>query len=143
LKDLSQENGCDDRRDRPHLYWSITITRKEMPMNPNRIPKHCYNGSNTKNCKVQQTADKLHEDETLKMLEKKIDAGAAHIGLVIADIFTFLTKSAAMLPDMELHTELIDLTADDNGISVYIRRSDSTDNENYDDEEEELLYDGD
>lgn len=112
-------------------------------MNPKRIPKRCYNGSGTRNRKVHQTADRFRTDDTLKMLERKIDAGAAHIGLVITDIFTFLTKSAAMLPDMELHTELIDLTVDDNGISVYIRRSDSTDNENYDDEEEELLYDGD
>lgn len=112
-------------------------------MNPKRISKRCYNDSGTRNRKVHQTADRFRTDDTLKMLERKIDAGAAHIGLVIADIFTFLTKSAAILPNMELRTELIDLTVDDNRISVYIRRSDSTDNENYDDEEDELLYDGD
>lgn len=110
----------------------------------NRIPKRCYNGSSTKNSKVQQPPDKPEIDDTLNVLEKKIDAGAAHIGLVIADIFTFLTKSAAMLPDMELHTELLDLTVDDSGISVYIKHQDniSEDNDDYDDEEE-LLYDGD
>lgn len=114
-------------------------------MNPKRIPKRCYNGSSTKNRREQQTADNLHADDVLKALEKKIDAGAAHIGLVIADIFTFLTKSAAMLPDMELHTELLNLTVDDSGISVYIKHQDNIceDNDDYDDEEEELLYDGD
>ena len=114
-------------------------------MNPKRIPKHCYNGSSTKNCKVQQTPDKTETNNTLKILEKKIDAGAAHIGLVIADIFTFLTKSAAILPDIELHTELLDLTVDDSGISVYIKHPDNrrkSDND-YDDEEVEILYDGD
>ncbi len=114
-------------------------------MNPRRIPKRYYNGSSVKNRKEQQTADKFRADDTLKMLERKIDAGASHIGLMIADIFTFLTKSAAMLPDMELHTELLDLTVDDSGISVYIKHTDSrskSDND-YDDEEEELLYDGD
>lgn len=111
----------------------------------NRIPKRCYNGSSTKNCKVQQPTDKSETNDTLKTLERKIDAGAAHIGLVIADIFTFLTKSAAMLPDMELHTELLDLTVDDSGISVYIKQPDkrSKSDNDYDDEEEELLYDGD
>lgn len=111
----------------------------------NRIPKRCYNGSSTKNSKVHQTVDKLRTDDTLKMLERKIDAGAAHIGLVIADIFTFLTKSAAMLPDMELHTELLNMTVDDSGISVFIKHPNNRckiDND-YDDEEEELLYDGD
>lgn len=114
-------------------------------MNSKRIPKRCYNGSGTRNRKVHQTADRFRTDDTLKMLERKIDAGAAHIGLVIADIFTFLTKSAAMLPDMELHTELLNMTVDDSGISVYIKHlcnSNETD-DNYDDEEEELLYDGD
>lgn len=114
-------------------------------MNPKRIPKRCYNGSSTKNRKVQQTTDKFRTDDTLKELERKIDAGAAHIGLVIADIFTFLTQSATMLPDMELHTELLDLTVDDNGISVYIKHpcNSSDGDDNYDDEEEEFLYDGD
>lgn len=113
-------------------------------MNPKRISKRCYNGSSTKNCKEQQTADKLHTDGTLKKLEMKINAGAAHIGLVIADIFTFLTKSAAMLPNMELHTELLNMTVDDGEISVVIKHSDNRSkiDNNYD-EEEELLYDGD
>ena len=111
----------------------------------NRIPKRFYNGSSTKKCNVQQPPDKPEIDDTLKVLEKKIDVGAANIGLVIADIFTFLTKSSAMLPDMELHTELLDLTVDDSGISVYIKHScnNGEGDDDYDDEEEELLYDGD
>lgn len=123
-------------------------------MNPKRIPKRCYNGSSTKNRKVQQTADNFRTDDTLKILERKIDAGASHIGLVIADIFIFLTKSAAMLPDMELHTKLLNLTVDDSGILAHITHpdcrdccdfgdepDDADDDNNYD--EEGLLYDGD
>lgn len=110
----------------------------------NRIPKRCYNSSNTESRKAKQTSDKPGADGTLKILEKKIDAGAAHIGLVIADIFTFLTKSAAMLPDMELHTELLELTVDDSGITVYIKHPDNRSKSDNDyDDEEELLYDGD
>lgn len=114
-------------------------------MENRRIPKRCYNGSSTKKCKVQQHLDKSETNDTLNVLEKKIDAEAAHIGLVIADIFTFLTKSAAILPDMELHTELLNLNVNDSGISVYIKHSDnrSKSDNDYDDEEEELLYDGD
>ena len=113
-------------------------------MNPKKIPNRCCNGSNAKNRKVHQTVDKLRTDDTLKELERKIDAGAAHIGLVIADIFIFLTKSAAMLPNMELQTELLNLTVDDRGISVYIKRPCNIGNGNDDyDDEEEFLYDGD
>lgn len=75
-------------------------------------------------------------------MEQEIDAGAAHIGLVVAEIFTFLTKSAAMLPDMELHTDTIDLTVNDSGIAVHINRSAHSVADDYD-EEEEFLYDGD
>ncbi len=108
-------------------------------MNPNRIPKRCYCNT-AESRRTQHTADK-HND-TLKEMEQKIDAGAAHIGLVVADIFTFLTKSAAMLPDMELHTENIDLTVNDSGITVRINRSAHCDADDYE-EEEEFLYDGD
>lgn len=113
-------------------------------MNPNRIPKHCY-CSTAEIRRTQHTADKHSNDSTLKAMEQKIDAGAAQIGLVIADIFTFLTKSAAMLPEMNLHTELLDLTVDDCGISVQIKYPDngSENDADYDDEEEEFLYDGD
>lgn len=111
----------------------------------NRMPKYHYNGSKAECRKEQQTSDKSEADDALRKLEMKIDAGAAHMGLVIADIFTFLTKSAAMLPDMELHTELLDLTVDDSGISAHIKYPDNSgeNNADYDDEEEELLYDGD
>lgn len=108
-------------------------------MNPNRTPKRCY-CSTAENRRAQHTTDK--HSETLKEMEQKIDAGAAHIGLVVADIFTFLTKSAAMLPDMELHTENIDLTVNDSGIAVHISRPTHCDADDYE-EEEEFLYDGD
>lgn len=108
-------------------------------MNPNRTPKRCY-CSTAENRGTQHTADK-HSD-TLKKMEQEIDAGAAHIGLVVADIFTFLTKSAATLPDMELRTENIDLTVNDSGITVHINRSAHSVADDYD-EEEEFLYDGD
>lgn len=108
-------------------------------MNPNRIPKRCYCNT-AESRRAQNTADK-HSD-TLKDMEQKIDAGAAHIGLVVADIFTFLTKSAAMLPDIELHTENIDLTVNDDGIAVHISRPAHNVADDYE-EEEEFLYDGD
>ena len=108
-------------------------------MNQTRTPKRCY-CSTAENRKVQHTADR--RSETLKEMEQKIDAGAAHIGLVVADIFTFLTKSAAMLPDMELHTDTLDMTVNDSGIAVHINRPAHSVADDYD-EEEEFLYDGD
>ncbi len=108
-------------------------------MNQTRTPKYCY-CSTAENRRTQHTADK--HNKTLKKMEQEIDAGAAHIGLVVADIFTFLTKSAAVLSDMELHTDAIDLTVNDSGIAVHISRfahCDADDNE----EEEGFLYDGD
>lgn len=126
-------------------------------MNPKRIPKNRYNGSNVESHKTQSTADKPKETDPLKELEKQIDAGAAHIGMAIADIFTFLTKSGAMLPNMKLETELIHLKVDDGGIFVETTRPEprpckdcpyddepDEDNVNYDyDDEEGMLYDGD
>lgn len=108
-------------------------------MNQTRTPKRCY-CSTAENRKVQHTADR--RSETLKEMEQKIDAGAAHIGLVVADIFTFLTKSAAMLPDMELRTDTLDMTVNDSGIAVHIIRPAHHDADDYE-EEEEFLYDGD
>lgn len=108
-------------------------------MNQTRTPKRCY-CSTAENRRAQHTTDK--HNKTLKEMEQKIDAGAAHIGLVAADIFTFLTKSAAMLPDMELHTDTLDLTVNDSGIAVHISRPAHHDADDYE-EEEELLYDGD
>lgn len=108
-------------------------------MNQTRTPKRRY-CSTAENRRAQHTTDK--HNKTLKEMEQKIDAGAAHIGLVVADIFTFLTKSAAMLPDMELHTENIDLTVNDSGIAVHINRSVHSVADDYD-EEEGFLYDGD
>ena len=108
-------------------------------MNQTRTPKYCY-CSTAESRRAQNTADK--HSETLKEMEEKIDAGATHIGLVVADIFTFLTKSAAILPDMELHTDAIDLTVNNSGIAVHINRPAHRDADDYD-EEEEFLYDGD
>lgn len=108
-------------------------------MNPNRTHKRCY-CSTAENRRTQRTADK--HSNTLKEMEQEINAGAAHIGLVVTDIFTFLTKSAAMLPDMELHTDTIDLTVNDSDIAVHISRPAHHDADDYE-EEEEFLYDGD
>ena len=108
-------------------------------MNQTRTPKYCY-CSTAESRRAQNTADK--HSETVKEMEEKIDAGATHIGLVVADIFTFLTKSAAILPDMELHTDAIDLTVNNSGIAVHINRPAHRDADDYE-EEEELLYDGD
>ncbi len=108
-------------------------------MNQIRTTKRSY-CSTAENRRTHHTPDK-HSD-TLKKMEQEIDAGTAHIGLVVADIFTFLTKSAAMLPDMELHTDTIDLTVNDSDIAVHISRPAHCDADDYE-EEEEFLYDGD
>lgn len=108
-------------------------------MNQTRTPKYCY-CSTAESRRTQHTTDK--HSNTLKEMEQEINAGAAHIGLVVTDIFTFLTKSAAMLPDMELHTDTIDLTVNDSGIAVHISRPAHCDADDYE-KEEEFLYDGD
>ena len=125
----------------------------------NRIPKNRYNGSgiNTEERKAQQYAQKKHDasndEDVLEALEMEISAGSARVGLVVADIFTYLTKKCAMLPNMQLSTDKMRLVASGSGISFKIYCPelrnltrdvpDADESEDYDDDEEGLLYDGD
>ena len=127
-------------------------------MNPNRTPKNRYNGGyNTESRKSQQTAGKA--EDTLTKIEAEMDKCAADIALTVSDIFKFMAMSATMLPNMELDTGLFRLKVDDNGIFFEISHpfrkrkqrdicedcdgcAEEPDND-YDDDEEGLLYDGD
>lgn len=129
-------------------------------MENNRIPKNRYNGSgtNTESRKAQQTAGTADrkEPETLKKIEAQMDKRAADIALIVSDMFKFMAMTAAMLPNMELDTGLFRLKVDDDGIFFEInhpfrkrkQRDISNDccaeePDNYDDDEEGLIYDGD
>ena len=123
-----------------------------MPIE-NRVPKNRYNGSgtNTESRKAQQTAGMAdRKPETLKKIEAEMDKRAADIAL------TFMAMTAAMLPNMEMDTGLFRLKVDDGGIFFEInhpfrkrkQRDISNDccaeePDNYDDDEEGLIYDGD
>lgn len=125
----------------------------------NRIPKNRYDGSggNTESRKAQQYAQKRHatsnDEDVLEALEMEISSGAARAGLVVAEIFTFLTKKCAMLPNVQLSTDKMRLVTSGSGISIKIYCPelrgltrdvpDADESEDYDDDEEGLLYDGD
>lgn len=129
-----------------------------MPIE-NRIPKNRYNGSgtNTESRKAQQTAGTAdRKPETLKKIEAEMDKRAADIALTVSDMFKFMAMTAAMLPNMEMDTGLFRLKVDDGGIFFEInhpfrkrkQRDISNDccaeePDNYDDDEEGLIYDGD
>lgn len=128
-------------------------------MENNRIPKNRYNGSgtNTESRKAQQTAGTAdRKPEMLKKIEAEMDKGAADVAITISEMFRFMTLSAAMLPNMELDVGTFRLKIDDEGVFFEIRypedfrkklRRDSGSSkkmpENYDDDEEGLIYDGD
>lgn len=128
-------------------------------MNPNRTPKNRYNsGCGTERRRTQQSADKdiRKEQDTLKKIEAQMDRRAADIALTVSDMFKFMSMSATMLPNMELDAGIFRLKIDDDGIFFEIshpfrkcRECDACDgcdeepDNDYDDEEEGLIYDGD
>ena len=126
----------------------------------NRIPKCRYNGSgiNTDDCKAQQSdgmAD-IKGQDTLKEIGAVLDKQAAGVAQTVTDMFKFMSLTAAVLPNMELDTGIFHLKVDDDGIlfeinhpfrkekqgDTYEDDSEEPDND-YDDDEEGLLYDGD
>jgi len=121
-----------------------------MPMENRRKPKYRYNGASRPN--AEKELDKL------KKLEAEMDKGAADIAITIAEMFRFMTLSAAMLPNMELDTGIVRLKVDDNGIFFEVNHPFRKQRKNrkcyrphdfregydgYDDDEEGLIYDGD
>ena len=127
-------------------------------MNPNRTPKNRYNGGyNTESRKAQQTAGKADRkpEDTLTKIEAEMDKSAADIALTISDIFKFMAMSAAIIPNMELDTGMMRLKVDDDGIFFGISSPpqkchktccaelDDDFEDDWDEEEEGTLYDGD
>ena len=129
-------------------------------MENNRTSKNRYNGSgiNTDDRKAQQSdgmAD-IKGQDTLKEIGALLDKQAAGVAQTVTDMFKFMSLTAAVLPNMELDTGIFHLKVDDDGILFEINhpfRKDKQydtyedgikepDNE-YDDDEEGLLYDGD
>ena len=118
-------------------------------MNPNRNPKYHYNGSAERHSYERTAADR--ERDKLKQIEDVMDHRAADIARTVADMFRFMSLSAAILPNMELDAGIMRLKIDDTGIFFEIiyperyqhRVCGGLKNKTYDDDEEGLLYDGD
>ena len=60
------------------------------------------------------------EEMNAEELIKAMDEDSARIGLVIADLYRTLVMAMKRLPDMELHTDYIDLTVNNQGISTFV-----------------------
>ena len=84
-----------------------------------------------------------------------MDKHAEDIAVTVSDMFKFMAMTAAMLPNMEMDVGVFRLKIDDDGVFFEIRypsgfrRKHKPDEDgeklpdNYDDDEEGLLYDGD
>lgn len=125
-----------------------------------RTPKNRYNGSgiNTDDRKTQQSAgmEDIKGQDTLKEIGTMLDKQAASVAQTITDMFKFMSLTAAVLPNMELDTGIFHLKVDDGGIffeinhpfrkdkqsDTYEDSAEEPDND-YDDDEEGLIYDGD
>ena len=125
-----------------------------------RTPKNRYNGSgiNTEDRKTQQSAGRadIKGQDALKEIGTMLDKQAAGVAQTVTDMFKFMSLTAAVLPNMELDTGIFHLKVDDDGIlfeishpfrnekqgDTYEDDSEEPDND-YDDDEEGLLYDGD
>ena len=137
--DASHDNTLASR---PH--------RKEKIME-NRTPKNRYNSD-----AATDSGKSAAKPDALKLLETAMDKRAGDIAQTATDMFRFMSMASAMLPNMELDVGVFRLKIDDEGVFFEIRypddfrkklRRDSgvSDKmpENYDDDEEGLIYDGD
>jgi len=111
----------------------------------NRTPKYRYNGGS-----------KSDDSTVMQEIEKKMDKRAGDIAQTATDMFRFMSMASAMLPNMELDVGVFRLKIDDEGAFFEIRYPDDFRKklrrdggvsgkmpENYDDDEEGLIYDGD
>lgn len=118
----------------------------------NRIPKNRYNGGTT----IETDKRTAATDDRLKAIGTVLDKHAAGIAQTVTDVFKFMSLTAAMLPNMDLDTGVFRLKIDDDGVFFALtypggRKNKERENDgisdqapdNYDDEEEGLLYDGD
>lgn len=118
-------------------------------MNPNRNPKYHYNGSAERHTYEKTAADM--ERDKLKQIEEAMDQRSVDIARTVANMFRFMSMSAAILPNMELDAGIMRLKVDDNGIFFEIiyperhqhRMCSGCKHKFYDEDEEGLLYDGD
>ena len=98
----------------------------------------------------QKNPEEMNAEELIKAM----DEDSARIGLVIADLYRTLVMAMKRLPDMELHTEYIDLTVNNQGISAFVadlHRSDGYEGDDdrceddqdrdFADDEEGMIYD--
>ena len=125
----------------------------------NRTPKNRYNGgSKPDDRKAQQSADMADRKgkDALKEIGTMLDKQAAGVAQTITDMFKLMSLTAAVLPNMELDTGIFHLKVDDDGIffeinhpfrkdkqcDTYEDGAEEPDND-YDDDEEGLIYDGD
>ena len=109
---------------------------------------------------TQNKQDQRDKRDKLNEIEAAMDKRAADIALTISDMFKFMALSAAMLPNMELDTGIMRLKIDDGGVFFEINdpyrmrktirkdenrgeEPDEAFDDDCDDEEEGLLYDGD
>lgn len=121
----------------------------------NRILKNRYNGGAAPDAD-KHTDKPSDKPDVLKMLESAMDKRAAGIAQTVTDMFRFMSMASSMLPNMEMDVGTFRLKIDDDGVFFEIRYPDDfrrklrNDNgisekqlNNYDDDEEGLLYDGD
>ena len=120
-----------------------------------RTTKNRYNGSAASDS-GKPTDKSAVKPDALKLLESAMDKRAGDIAQTATDMFRFMSMASAMLPNMELDVGVFRLKIDDEGVFFEIRypddfrkklRRDSDVSkktpENYDDDEEGLIYDGD
>ena len=117
----------------------------------NRNPKNRCNGD-----AAPAPGKSAGKPDALKLLESAMDKRAGDIAQTATDMFRFMSMASAMLPNMELDVGVFRLKIDDEGVFFEIRYPDDFRKklcrdsgvsgkmpENYDDDEEGLLYDGD
>ena len=131
-----------------------------MPTPNNRIPKNRRRDirfSAEKSRRVS-SAVAAEKSDSLNKIEAELDKYAADIALTISDMFKFMSMASALLPDMEIDTNTMYLKVDDDGIFFGIsspaQKCHKTccakldddfedDCDDWDDEEEGMLYDED
>lgn len=120
-----------------------------------RTPKNRCNGGGVPD-PGKRTDKSAVKPDALKLLESAMDKRAGDIAQTATDMFRFMSMASAMLPNIELDVGVFRLKIDDKGVFFVIRYPDgfrkkhckeSVDSEkvpdNYEDDEEGLLYDGD
>jgi hypothetical protein len=120
-----------------------------------RTPKNRCNGGVVPD-PGKRTGKSAVKPDPLKLLESAMDKRAGDIAQTATDMFRFMSMASSMLPNMELDVGVFRLKIDDEGVFFVIRypdgfrkklRKESVDSEkvpdNYEDDEEGLLYDGD